>query len=292
MIGKKLRFEKHLSLWRDCFGDTEQYMKFYFEKKAPASDVFEDWEGNKLCSMAFFTPYDAVFLGEKCVVPYVVGVATRADKRHEGRMTKVLTEGMAHFRGKKSPLVFLSPADPAIYKPLGFRETYWKEVFEYTGAGKLSLTVRRWDELSERKKQEAALFAESRIESLQRDFHLIHHVSYYNQVHEELKALDGALYVFFEGEKIAGVANWICEDGENEVTELICAADKGIVVLESLLAVCEGISLKVEDSTFLPKSELKKRGIAVRREKNPYMMYRMLCETCERPLSAYMNDIT
>lgn len=292
MIEKKLRFEKHLSLWRDCFGDTEQYMKFYFGKKAPASDVFEDWEKEELCSMAFFTPYDAVFLGKKCVVPYIVGVATRADKRHEGRMTKVLTEGMGHFRGKKSPLVFLSPADPAIYKPLGFEETYWKEAFEYTGAGKLSLTVRRWDELSERKKQEVASFAESRIESLQRDFHLIHHVSYYNRVNEELKALDGALYALFEGEKIAGVANWICEDGENEVTELICAADKGLVVLESLFTVCGKTILKIEDSTFLLKDALKKRGIAVRREKNPYMMYRMLCETCEGPLSAYMNDIT
>ena len=64
------------------------------------------------------------------------------------------------------------------------------------------------------------------------------------------------------------------------------------MVLESLFTVCGKTILKIEDSTFLPKDALKKRGTAVRREKNPYMMYRMLCETCEGPLSAYMNDIT
>lgn len=281
--------KEYRELWRKAFGDTEQYMDYYFSRKAPCSEVWGDWVGNQLCSMAFFISYDAIFRGKKCRLPYVVGVATEPAYRHEGRMTYVLAQGMKHMRAKGRPLVFLSPADPEIYKPLGFIPTYWRETTILQGIGRLSLQVKEWGGLRDAEKEQAARFAEERIQQEGFDLHLIHHTAYYDEVNRELQALDGSLLVLYDGEEVAGVANWIREDSQ-EVTELICRREVASEVLESLQAWGQGERLLVDDSTFI--SHVEGKGIERRNQKYPYLMYHMLDGSEDMRLRCYINDIT
>ena len=287
--GKK-DFREYQELWRDAFADTEKYMKYYFAEKAPRSQVWEDREDGQVCSMAFFTEYDALFRGEKCCLPYIVGVATREERRNEGRMRRVLSEGIHWWQEKKCPLVFLSPADPAIYEPLGFVPIYWRESTLVEGKGVLSFEISRWDELSSVEKQKAANFAEEQIRKKEFDFHLIHHVAYYEEVHQELQALEGALLVLFEKGVIVGIANWICEEGKNEVTELICLSGEAGKVVESLQVWVQGEPLLIDDSVFL--ENLKRKGLQKKRQKEPYIMCRSLSGEKLDGLRCYINDIT
>lgn len=281
---------EYRELWRKAFGDTELYMDYFFSRKAPWSEVWEDWVGNRLCSMAFFISYDAIFRGETCRLPYIVGVATEPEYRHQGRMTYVLTEGMKRMQGKGCPLVFLSPADPAIYKPLGFIPAYWRETTILQGPGRFSLRVREWDRLCAEEKEQAAHFAEEQIRQEGFDLHLIHHAAYYEEVNRELCALDGSLLILYQGEQVVGAANWIQEEGCQEVTELICRREWGTEVLESLQAWVQGERLAVEDSNFI--SHIEGTGIERRKQKRPYLMYRMLDGSEDVGLRCYINDIT
>lgn len=283
-------WSEYRQLWGKAFGDSEKYMDYYFMNKAVRSNVCEDRENNALCSMAFFTLYDAVLQGEICRLPYIVGVATDERKRHEGRMTKVLSGGMDQMRKQGCPLVFLSPADPSIYRPLGFVSGYMRQTTIWEGGGDASLFVCPWDSLDEEQRQQAAIFAEEQLKKEAFDLHLIHHKKYYDEVNREMQALEGALLVLFEQERVVGVANWIVEEGRQEITELICRREVAKRVLGSLQAWCGGDRLTVDDSTFI--DHLGESGLRRRAQEKPYLMYRFLGSGDRARLRCYVNDIT
>ena len=66
-------FREHRELWHEAFDDTEMYMNYYFSRKAPRSQVWEDRDEGQLCSMAFFTAYDVRFREKEYRIPYIVG---------------------------------------------------------------------------------------------------------------------------------------------------------------------------------------------------------------------------
>ena len=54
-------------------------------------------------------------------IPYIVGVATLPEYRHQGRMARLLREGLRREARRGTPFVWLIPADGAIYEPFSFR---------------------------------------------------------------------------------------------------------------------------------------------------------------------------
>lgn len=277
-------------LWRRAFGDTKKYTDYYFERKAPRSALFEDREDEKLCSMAFFTMYDAILRGKRCCLPYIVGVATDKSRRHEGRMTRVLLSGMEEMKKQGCPLVFLSPADPAIYTPLGFVPGFMRQTTIWEREGYASLQIRTWDSLDAKQRQQTSAFVERQLQKEPLDLHLVHHELYYDEVNRELQAIDGNLLVLFSHAGIEGTANRIVEEGCQEITELICRRETADRVMESLRVFCGGDKLTVDDSTFI--AHLQGDGIRHKKQDKPYLMYRLLDAHIEEPLRCYVNDIT
>lgn len=286
--------KEHRNLWHRAFHDTEQYIDYFFDRKAPRSWCVENWEAGQLCTMAFFIPYEAVLYGKVVNLPYIVGVATEEKFRRQGRMKQMLCEGMNLQKKEGRPLVFLSPADPAIYEPLGFQPVYRRETFCLTGSGKASCDVYKWNELNQTQKEEISALAEEILSREQFDLRIVHSVSYYEEVHAELQSLNGALLTFWqEGEPVA-VANWICEDEKHEVTEWIGEQKEREKVLQSLLWYVQG-EVDIEDTYFLQGIKLTATDLANiqrREQKHPYLMVRMLDESVPMPERCYINDIT
>lgn len=291
--------KEHRDLWRRAFGDTEQYMDYYFDRKVPRSCCVEDWERGQLCTMAFFIPYEAVLYGENVTLSYIVGVATEERFRRQGRMKEMLHVGMELQKNEGKPLVFLSPADPAIYEPLGFHSVYQRETFRLTGPGNASCDVYRWNELNRKQKTEVSDFAEKILSHEQFDLRLVHSPSYYEEVHAELQSLNGALLTFWREGKPLAAANWICEDGKHEVTEWIGTREEREEVLQTLTWYVQG-DVDIEDTYFLQgieRAEIEHEGIVsiniqCKKQKHPYLMVRMLDESVPMPERCYINDIT
>jgi predicted acetyltransferase len=263
-------------------------MDFFFSEKALRAERWEDSDGEELYSMAYAIPYDAVLYGTPCRIPYLIGVATEEKYRHQGRMTKLLEAGIEKLSDAGYPLVVLSPADPAIYEHMDFLPAYQRETTVIDAADHASLNIRRWCELSEQQKQALASFAEEQIQKKDFDLHFVHHRDYYECTDRELQALSGSLLEICEDDRIVGAANWIQEDGCQEITELICLREKADEVLKSLSAWVPGESMTVDDSTFI--RHVTGAGIRRREQKNPYIMCRMT--EVERTLPrCYINDI-
>lgn len=276
-------------LWQRAFGDSEQYIDYYFSTKVPRSRKMENRQGEKLCAMAFFTPYEAVLYGKVISLSYLVGVATEEAFRHQGRMTRILEEGLSWEKEQGNPLVFLSPADCAIYQPLGFQSVYWRKTLRLTGSGEKWCEILSWQQLSGCQKNKVSDLVEDILKKEKFDLRLVHSVPYYEEVQKELQVLGGGLLTFWRDEKPLAVANWICEKGEHEVTEWIGLPEEREHVLQTLQWYIKD-EVSIEDTYFLQNLQLV--DIQWRQQKQPYLMVRMLDASVDVPKRCYINDIT
>ncbi|MBP5292287.1 MAG: GNAT family N-acetyltransferase, partial [Lachnospiraceae bacterium] len=99
----------------------------------------------RIVSMVHWNPYMLHIGGVKSEgdgggvrIPYIVGVATLPEYRHQGRMARLLCRGLRREAHRKTPFVWLIPADGAIYEPFSFRYVgkkyvaVWDEVGQST----------------------------------------------------------------------------------------------------------------------------------------------------------------
>lgn len=282
---KKLR-----GLWREAFGDTERYMDFYFQTKADRSSVFADFEGEELASMAFFTPYEGYYKGEKRTLEYIVGVATAEKYRHNHRMKRLLEKAISERRENGVDIVFLSPENPEVYKSLGFVPTYDRMTTTALGQGEQRYQILLWEELQDCQKKKVSDWAEKRLKAECFDLYLNHSPAYYDEVDKELHALEGELVTFWQEQEPAAVCHVIREEEVPEVTELILRRKNTEDVLQTLLYYLKTGRVDVEDSYFIAPSN--KAWVVQTPQKKPMIMYRFTDEREAEPIRCYINDIT
>lgn len=121
-------------LWEEAFPeDSREFGDYYYQEKLKDNRILAVTEGEgpeRVQAMIHLNPY-RVMVRDRCWhVDYLVGVATRRQKRHQGYMRRLLLRMMADMRDEQMPFCFLMPADPAIYRPFGFtyifRQPRWE----------------------------------------------------------------------------------------------------------------------------------------------------------------------
>lgn len=118
-------------LWKDAFPeDSDSFVKYYFEDKIKDNRILAKEEDGEIIAMAHLNPYHVVVKGRVWNINYIVGVATRADKRHQGYMRGILQQMMADLYEEGQQFCFLMPADERIYRPFQFtyifNQPQWK----------------------------------------------------------------------------------------------------------------------------------------------------------------------
>ena len=118
------------TLWEEVFPeDSIQFTDYYFEHKAPNNIGYVTGE-EPYDAMMFRTPYELCIGKEQREISYLVGVATREECRHRGYMRRLLLHSFQEMYEEKQPFTFLMPANPAIYRPFGFRYIYERDVWK------------------------------------------------------------------------------------------------------------------------------------------------------------------
>ena len=120
-------------LWEEAFPeDSRSFADYYFKEKIKDNRILvleeeipeTGMEHGRIASMIHLNPYWIRAAGERWKVDYLVGVATRKDRRHRGYMRSLLNRMMEDMRNEEMPFCFLMPADAAIYRPFGFTYIY------------------------------------------------------------------------------------------------------------------------------------------------------------------------
>ncbi len=120
------------NLWIRCFGDTEAFIKYYFDWYFPQNRVWVCEEEGRILGQLHENSYDLSVLGEQARLPYIVGVSTDEAYRHQGIMSSILMRSLREAAEKELPFVYLMPADEAIYLPFGFAYVYAQDVQNQT----------------------------------------------------------------------------------------------------------------------------------------------------------------
>lgn len=282
--------ERFRRLWREAFGDTERYMDFYFRTKAKRSRIFADYEKQSLVSMAFFTPYQGVFRGNKRQVEYIVGVATEEKYRHRHRMKKLLESAIADRQREGIEVVFLSPENPKVYESLGFISVYERVTTRAEGPGEKRFETMLWRSLSRTQKKTLSDWVNHRLQAENFELYLEHSPAYYDEVDKELEALGGELVMFWDGDVPAAVCHVIREEEVPEVTELITLRENAEETLLTLLYYLKQGCVNVTDSYFI--SHVKEDWISHVPQQKPMIMYRYTSGKKPEPIHCYINDIT
>lgn len=106
-------------LWQEIFQDTEPFANFFFSRRFTPTLSFGAFDGEELVSMA---------LGRRVrmetpslITVMISGVSTLPAYRHQGLMTEVLTRLNANAKRRGYDVAVLSPVNPDLYLPFGFR---------------------------------------------------------------------------------------------------------------------------------------------------------------------------
>ena len=122
--------EQLKALWKNVFGDTDEYISLFFEKRFTPSQCVAAISGGKVVGMLFLLPFDLVCGNERYSGRYIYAVATHPDHRRQG-----IREAMLSFAHKKAAsegaaLSALVPAnDPLFdyYRKRGFETEFYKK---------------------------------------------------------------------------------------------------------------------------------------------------------------------
>lgn len=111
--------EQILKIWKECFKDTDEDIRFYLENWFSQENMLVIQENGKIVSMASFLPAEFVFHGKLFPARYVYAVATLPEYRGRGYAKKIIVYAQEKYR---MPL-FLQPESEKLeeyYKKLGF----------------------------------------------------------------------------------------------------------------------------------------------------------------------------
>ena len=112
-------------LWEEAFPeDSRAFDDYYFAEKIKDNRILAEEEDGEIISMVQLNPCRVRVRDRVYELSYIVGVATRADRRHRGHMRRLLLAMLADMRRERVPFTFLMPAAEAIYLPFDFRFIY------------------------------------------------------------------------------------------------------------------------------------------------------------------------
>ena len=110
-------------IWQTCFGDEEEYIKFYLGHRMTKENMLVIYADGRPVSMASFLPVEYLCEGEYLDARYVYAVATLPEYRGRGFASKILNFAKEKYG---EPLI-LSPADESLmqyYEKLGFKRAF------------------------------------------------------------------------------------------------------------------------------------------------------------------------
>ena len=119
---------KHL--WKDVFGDSDNFIDFYFAQRFKVENTFYRLRGGRVASAMQCLPYSLTFYDNKTTVGYVSGLGTLRPFRRQGLATDLLAEAHQHLHQTGATLSLLIPARHELHD--FYKSRHYGTCFYYT----------------------------------------------------------------------------------------------------------------------------------------------------------------
>lgn len=119
--------EKIKKLWKDVFGDSDEFLNLYFSEKFQREQCLVCIEEEQVCASLQMLPYTLKLKDVSYPAYYIFAVMTAPSERNKGYMRQLLEFALDDLKQKKVPLVFLIPQEPylfSVYAKFGFQKAF------------------------------------------------------------------------------------------------------------------------------------------------------------------------
>ncbi len=130
--GSKKNIPVMKQLWREAFGDSEEFIDTFFTKFYRPSRAFLAFEDGELVSMLYYMDVKAKCGKKRLKTAYLYGVATKLSERRRGHFRLLHNAFLDEVKNKRYDAVLVMPADDTLfgfYKDFGY--TVSLKRFEY-----------------------------------------------------------------------------------------------------------------------------------------------------------------
>lgn len=200
-----------MDLWRLCFEDTEEFIRFYFSKKYKDENtlVYRDKQGDVIAALQM-PIYPVTFAGTLLQAGYISGACTHPLARARGIMTKLLQEAFEVMRKRGIYASILIPASEWLYSyygKMGYATVFDYSPERYTVLDRGIPSHFRVEALRDEALLTDELFGFFYDSMLRRPCCVQHDREDFNAIIEDLRISGGALIVVYGGENhIVGMA--------------------------------------------------------------------------------------
>lgn len=119
-----------MELWKTAFGDSNKFMKLYFNQVYRDENALVLEEDGRVLSSLQMLPYTMMFYGEEISVAYISGASTWPSEQGKGLMKKLLMNAFEEMRKRNVAVSALIPAEKWLFNY--YRSQGYTEVFEYS----------------------------------------------------------------------------------------------------------------------------------------------------------------
>lgn len=202
-------------IWKLCFGDSDQYIDFYYANRYKAEDTMLLLTGGEIACMLTMVPIETIGSDQRRIAAVMLyAIATHPHYQRRVLATQLIDYTHNYLRYKEKVFSLLVPSQPQLfdfYGQQGYQPGFYIREIIFTRE-----KIERWDAVATEPSQAAQLGPHE-----------------YNQLRNE--QLRGRLYVAYADEEIAYQAQLSRQFG-GDLFAISIGAERGCAVLERLPA--------------------------------------------------------
>lgn len=124
-LAKQKDLESVKSLWKYCFSDSDEYIKYYFENiyNKENNYVVKD-ETNNVVTSLMTNKYNIKLVNNIEQISYIVGVSSQPQNRGNGYASFLIKQTLKELYKKNETVTMLMPIDTDIYTRYGFANVF------------------------------------------------------------------------------------------------------------------------------------------------------------------------
>lgn len=134
-MSESVKKQQVITLWRTIFNDTEEFIRFYFDRKYRDENALVYEENGEPLAALQMLPYPMTWAGTEINTSYISGACTLESARNKGVMKKLLTDAFSVMKARKIVLSTLIPAESWLfdyYGKLGYATVFSYSLEHYT----------------------------------------------------------------------------------------------------------------------------------------------------------------
>ena len=122
--------EQIIDLWKTSFGDTDDFIRLWFDRVYKDEQTFVVQKKGQIVSALQILPYEMIYCGTTIPIGYICGVCTIPSERGKGFMSRLMHQAIKEMPNRGYALAVLIPATAHLFDL--YRRFDFANAFDYS----------------------------------------------------------------------------------------------------------------------------------------------------------------